>query len=105
VHDPVAWQGQVLVSDPERAALAGIMALGLHDTFRHLNPDLRAFTWWDYRAAAFRRDHGLRIDHILASTPLLGACRACRVELDLRRAERPSDHAPVLLELDAAALA
>jgi exodeoxyribonuclease-3 len=105
VHDPAAWQGQVLVSDAERAALADIAALGLHDTFRHLNPDTQAFTWWDYRAAGFRRNHGLRIDHILASAPVLAACRACRVELDVRRAERPSDHAPLLLELDDAATA
>lgn len=100
VHDPAAWQGQVLVSDAERAALADIAALGLHDTFRSLNPGTQAFTWWDYRAAGFRRNQGLRIDHILASAPVLASCRACRVELDVRRAERPSDHAPLLLELD-----
>ncbi len=105
VHDPVAWEGQVLVSPAERQALAGIGALGLSDTFRHLNPDQQAFTWWDYRAAGFRRNHGLRIDHILASAPLLPACRACRVEIKLRRAERPSDHAPLLLELDDATAA
>lgn len=99
VHDPAAWQGQVLVSEAERAALAEIAALGLRDTFRHLNPDTQAFTWWDYRAAGFRRNQGLRIDHILASAPVLEACRACRVEIDVRRAERPSDHAPLLLEL------
>lgn len=105
VHDPVAWQGQVLVSDAERAALAAIAALGLHDTFRHLNPATQAFTWWDYRAAGFRRNQGLRIDHILASAPLLAACRACGVEIDVRRVDRPSDHAPLLLELDDAAMA
>jgi exodeoxyribonuclease-3 len=104
VHDPVAWQGQVLVSPPERQALAAILSLGLHDTFRRLNPDTQAFTWWDYRAGGFRRNHGLRIDHVLASTALLPACRACQVDLDVRRAERPSDHAPVLLELDEALL-
>jgi exodeoxyribonuclease-3 len=104
VHDPKAWEGQVLVSGPERDALAGIAALGLADTFRSLNPDQQAFTWWDYRAAGFRRNNGLRIDHILASAPVLRACRACRVEIDLRRAERPSDHAPLLLELDGDAL-
>ena len=104
VHDPTAWEGQVLVSPAERAALAGIEALGLTDTFRHLNPDQQAFTWWDYRAAGFRRNNGLRIDHILASAPVLAACRACRVEVELRRAERPSDHAPLLLDLDGQAL-
>lgn len=104
VHDPAAWAGQVLVSPPEREALAGITALGLTDTFRSLNPDQQAFTWWDYRAAGFRRNNGLRIDHILASAPVLAACRACRVEVELRRAERPSDHAPLLLDLDGQAL-
>lgn len=104
VHDPAAWEGQVLVSPAERQALAGIEALGLVDTFRHLNPGQQAFTWWDYRAAGFRRNHGLRIDHILASVPVLPACRAGRVEIDLRRAERPSDHAPLLLDLDGEAL-
>jgi exodeoxyribonuclease-3 len=104
VHDPVAWQGQVLVSPPERDALDAILSLGLHDTFRELNPDLQAFTWWDYRAGGFRRNHGLRIDHVLVSTALLPACRVCHVDLEVRRAERPSDHAPVLLELDEALL-
>lgn len=99
VHDPAAWQGQVLVSPPERAAFAELAALGLHDTFRWLYPTEQAFTWWDYRAGAFRRNHGLRIDHILVSSPLLATCRACRVEIDLRRTEQPSDHAPLLLQL------
>lgn len=105
VHDPAAWEGQVLVSPAERAAFVDLKALGLHDMYRRLNPQVQAFTWWDYRAAAFRRNQGLRIDHILATQPLLAASRACRVEIDLRRGERPSDHAPVVLELDAAALA
>ena len=100
VHDPVAWEGQVLVSPAERAALGGIEALGLYDTFRCLNPDLQAFTWWDYRGGGFRRNQGLRIDHILASAPVLQSCRACRVDTTLRRGERPSDHAPLVLELD-----
>ena len=104
VHDPVAWQGQVLVSPLEREALDAILSLGLHDTFRRLHPDTQAFTWWDYRAGGFRRNHGLRIDHVLVSAPLLPACRACRIDLDVRRAERPSDHAPVLLDLDDTAL-
>lgn len=104
VHDPAAWEGQVLVSPAEREALAGITALGLEDTFRRLNPAEQVFTWWDYRGAGFRRNNGLRIDHILASAPVMAACRACRVEIDMRRLERPSDHAPLLLELDAAAL-
>ncbi len=100
VHDPAAWQGQVLVSEAERAAFAELSALGLNDAFRQLYPAEQAFTWWDYRAAAFRRNQGLRIDHILVSLPLLAGCRACRVEIELRRGERPSDHAALLLELD-----
>ena len=104
VHDPAAWEGQVLVSPPERAALGAILSLGLHDTFRRLYPDTQAFTWWDYRAGGFRRNHGLRIDHVLVSAPLLAACRSCRIDLDVRRAERPSDHAPVLLDIDDTAL-
>lgn len=104
VHDPAAWEGQVLVSPAERAAFVQLVSLGLHDTYRHLNPQTQAFTWWDYRAAAFRRNQGLRIDHILATQPVLAASRACRVEIDLRRSERPSDHAPLVLELDPAAI-
>ena len=100
VHDPVAWDGQVLVSPAEREALDGLTALGLHDAFRALNPDMQAFTWWDYRAAAFRRNQGLRIDHLLVSGAVREVCRSCRVEMDVRRLERPSDHAPVVLELD-----
>jgi exodeoxyribonuclease-3 len=100
VHDPAAWQGQVLVSASERQALDALLALGLHDTFRALNPNLQAFTWWDYRAGGFRRNRGLRIDHLLVSPMLRPACRACRVDIEVRRAERPSDHAPVLLEID-----
>ncbi len=100
VHDPAAWQGQVLVSPAERAAFAELAGLGLHDAFRALHPAQQAFTWWDYRGAGFRRNHGLRIDHILVSSPLLDDCRDCQVELELRRAERPSDHAPLLLQLD-----
>jgi exodeoxyribonuclease-3 len=100
VHDPAAWEGQVLVSPPEREALDAILSLGLRDTFRELNPDLQAFTWWDYRAGGFRRNHGLRIDHVLVSPALWPACRACSVDLEARRAERPSDHAPVLLDID-----
>lgn len=105
VHDPAAWEGQVLVSPAERAAFVELVSLGLHDTYRHLNPQTQAFTWWDYRAAAFRRNQGVRIDHILATQPVLAASRACRVEMDLRRGERPSDHAPLVLELDPAAIA
>jgi exodeoxyribonuclease-3 len=98
VHDPQAWQGQVLFSKPERAALAGLFALGLKDSFRLFEQAEASFSWWDYRQGAFRRNRGLRIDHILASPELAGVCRVCRIDVEPRRAERPSDHAPVIAE-------
>ena len=98
VHDPAAWAGQVLCSEPERAAFRRLLALGLQDTFRLFPQEDRSFSWWDYRAAAFRRNLGLRIDHILASPALAATCAACRVDKAPRRLERPSDHAPVIAE-------
>jgi exodeoxyribonuclease-3 len=99
VHDPAAWAGQVLCSVPERDAFRGLIALGLTDSFRRFPQPERSFTWWDYRMNAFRRKMGLRIDHILLSTPLAETCTACRVDISLRGLERPSDHAPVIAEL------
>jgi exodeoxyribonuclease-3 len=98
VHDPAAWAGQVLCSEPERTAFRHLLALGLQDTFRLFPQEDQSFSWWDYRAAAFRRNLGLRIDHILASPALAAACTACRVDKAPRRLERPSDHAPVIAE-------
>ncbi len=100
VHDPKAWEGSVLVSPAERAAFAALRQLGLHDAFRLFEQADRSFSWWDYRMAAFRRNLGLRIDHILLSPPLAGQCRACWIDTAPRRLERPSDHAPVVAELD-----
>jgi len=100
VHDPAEWQGMVLCSEPERAAFRGLLALGLCDTFRHLEQGDGFFSWWDYRAAAFRRNRGLRIDHILASRELCERCTSCHVDKGPRRLERPSDHAPVVAEFD-----
>jgi exodeoxyribonuclease-3 len=96
VHDPVAWQGKILCSDDERAALARITDLGLADTFRLFEQPENSFSWWDYRAAGFRRNLGLRIDLILASATLRDACSACSIDKEPRRLERPSDHAPVI---------
>lgn len=96
VHDPVAWQGKILCSDDERAALARITDLGLADTFRLFEQPEKSFSWWDYRAAGFRRNLGLRIDLILASATLRDACSACSIDKEPRRLERPSDHAPVM---------
>ena len=98
VHDPDAWAGQVLCSEPERAAFRQLLQLGLRDTFRLFPQDAKSFSWWDYRAAAFRRNLGLRIDHILASPTLAATCAACRVDKTPRKLERPSDHAPVVAE-------
>ncbi len=98
VHDPAAWAGQVLCSEPERTAFRHLLALGLQDTFRLFPQEDQSFSWWDYRAAAFRRNLGLRIDHILASPALAAACTACRVDKTPRGWERPSDHAPVIAE-------
>ena len=99
VHDPKAWEGQVLVSEPEREAFRALLAIGLADGFRLFQQAPASFTWWDYRMNAFRRKMGLRIDHILLSPPLAADCRACRVDATVRALERPSDHAPVIAEL------
>ena len=99
VHDPEAWRGQVLVSDAERAAFARLRDLGFVDAFRLFEQPEKAFSWWDYRMAAFRRNLGLRIDHALLSPALAPQCRGCTIDVEPRRLERPSDHAPVLCEL------
>ena len=100
VHDPEALAGQIHCSDAERAALTRIEALGLRDTLRLFEQPERAFSWWDYRANAFRRDLGLRIDLVLASERLAADCRGCRIDVGPRRNERPSDHAPVMAEFE-----
>lgn len=99
VHDPKEWEGSVLVSQPEREALAKILELGLNDSFRMLHPHEQAFSWWDYRAAGFRRNRGLRIDHVFLSHPLQSQCTASEIDAEPRRSERPSDHAPVWVNL------
>jgi exodeoxyribonuclease-3 len=99
VHDPAAWAGQVLFSEPERAALGRLFELGFADAFRLFDQPERSFSWWDYRMNAFRRKMGLRIDHILLAPELAGAARACAIDIEPRKLERPSDHAPVICEL------
>ncbi|MCB5185552.1 exodeoxyribonuclease III [Methylobacillus gramineus] len=99
VHDPAAWIGQVLVSEPERHAFQGLSALGLHDSFRLFDQEEASFSWWDYRMAGFRRNLGMRIDHILVSTPLVNQCTRSWIDKEPRKLERPSDHTPVVLEL------
>ena len=98
VHDPDAWHERILCSTPEREALGRMLELGMKDTFRLFPQEEKSFSWWDYRAAAFRRNMGLRIDLILASHALAGQCTACHIDKAPRRLERPSDHTPVLAE-------
>jgi len=100
VHDPAAWEGHVLFSEPERAALRELMALNLKDGFRLFEQPEHSYTWWDYRMNAFRRKMGLRIDHILLSPALAACCTSCTIDVEPRRLERPSDHAPVYADLD-----
>ena len=99
VYEPKLWRNQVLFSEPEREALAKLLALGLVDLFRRFTPDAGHYTWWDYRAGAFRRNQGLRIDHILASPLLAARAKSCVIDREPRGREKPSDHAPVVAEL------
>ena len=96
VHDPEEWRGKVLFSEPEHAALKALTDLGLEDTFRRFPQDEQVFSWWDYRMNNFKRNRGLRIDLVLASPALATQCTASRVDVEPRRWERPSDHAPVV---------
>ena len=100
VHDPKRWEGQIHVSAPERAALAQLMQLGFADAFRLFEQPERLYSWWDYRLAAFQRNWGLRIDLVLLASELARRCTACTIDLGPRKRERPSDHAPVLAEID-----
>lgn len=99
VHDPAAWEGNALVSPPERAAFFRLAALGLKDAYRLFTQPENGYSWWDYRQAAFRRDMGLRIDHILLSEPLSKKCTGCTIDRAPRSWPQPSDHAPVIAEL------
>jgi exodeoxyribonuclease III len=102
VFDPAAYVGQTHVTRPERTALARLQALGLHDVVRERWPDERVFTYWDYRAGMFPRDLGMRIDLILASPPVAARVRAAWVDRQARKGTGPSDHAPVIADLDEA---
>jgi exodeoxyribonuclease-3 len=101
VHDPALWRGQIMCSENERAAFREWLSLGLKDTFRLFEQPEKTFTWWDYRQLAFPKNHGLRIDHILLTPELAAKCTACRVDRPMRKGEKPSDHAPVIVELSA----
>lgn len=99
VHDPQTWEGNVLVSPHERQAFRELLKLGLKDSFRLFEQPEKSFSWWDYRMNAFRRNLGLRIDHILLSSALASVCKSSTIDTKPRQAERPSDHAPVLAEI------
>lgn len=101
VHDPEAWHEKILCSTPEREALGRILDLGFEDSFRRFEQPDNTFSWWDYRAAAFRRGLGLRIDLILASAKLAETCTSSSVDVEPRRLDRPSDHAPVVATFEA----
>lgn len=98
-HDPAAWIGQVLVSPVERLAFQNLLQLGLHDSFRLFEQAEKSFSWWDYRMMGFRRNFGMRIDHILVSDLLKPRCLSAYIDKFPRKLERPSDHTPVVLEI------
>jgi len=100
VHDPKEWEGCVLVSQPERDEFEKLLSNNMIDCFRIFNNGGGYFSWWDYRAASFRRDRGGRIDHILASKITSELCKACYIDKNPRKLERPSDHTPVVAEFD-----
>jgi exodeoxyribonuclease-3 len=99
VHDPKAWEGQNLVSPPERDAFQELLKLGFTDSFRLFEQAPKTYSWWDYRMMGFRRNAGMRIDHILLSEALKEQCRASIVDKEPRTWEQPSDHAPVIAEI------
>lgn len=98
VHDPDRWKDKIICSTAERELFNQLLDLGFIDSFRKLNPEANEYSWWDYRAQMFRRNLGLRIDHILASDPLMQSCTSSTIDKAPRALERPSDHAPVIAE-------
>lgn len=100
VHDPRLWRGRVLVSDAERAALEEIKEWGFVDAFRLQTSAGGHYSWWDYRGGSFRRNEGLRIDHILVTESLAARLRRAWIDIEPRRWERPSDHTPVVAEFE-----
>ncbi|MCM5680232.1 exodeoxyribonuclease III [Schlegelella sp. S2-27] len=101
VHDPAAWAGQIHCTDEEREHFRQLIGLGLHDAFRLFEQPPKCWSWWDYRNLAFRKNQGLRIDHILVSEALKARVSACEIDKAPRKNERPSDHAPVMVTLRA----
>ncbi|MBS1170464.1 MAG: xth [Burkholderiaceae bacterium] len=99
VYDPAAWQGSVLVSEPERAAFRQLQQIGLQDAFRLFEQPEKTYSWWDYRQLGFQKNRGLRIDHILLSDPLAKRCTSCIIDRAPRKWPQPSDHAPVVAKI------
>ena len=99
VYDPKAWEGQVLCSGPERDAFRALVGLGLSDSFRLFEQADKSYSWWDYRMNGFRRNLGLRIDHILLTSGLAARCITSRIDVEPRKLDRPSDHAPVIADI------
>ncbi len=97
-HDPAAWEGDILVSPRERDAFQEMLSLGLTDSFRMYDQPEKSFSWWDYRMGGFRRNRGMRIDHILITEALKPLCKSSYIDKEPRMLERPSDHTPVVLE-------
>ena len=99
VYDPIVWSGQIHCTPEERAHFQQLCGLGLSDAFRLFEQAPKSWSWWDYRNLAFRKNQGLRIDHILVSDALKSRAAACEIDKAPRKNERPSDHAPVILTL------
>ena len=99
VYDPEAWRGKIHCTDEERAHFRALLGMGLVDAFRLFEQPPKSWSWWDYRNLAFRRNQGLRIDHILVSEALKASVASCAIDKAPRKNERPSDHAPVMVEL------
>ena len=101
VYDPEEWRDKILCSVPERQALAALMASGLRDAFRHFTAEGGHYTYWDFYTRGFQRGNGLRIDHILMSDSALAQCTAVEIDVEARKGEKPSDHAPVIATVGA----
>lgn len=99
VHDPKAWAGQVLCSEEERSRFKALLNLGLTDSFRLFEQAEKTYSWWDYRMLGFQKNKGLRIDHVLLSTPLAAHCTASTIDRAPRKWEKPSDHAPAVARI------
>jgi len=102
VHAPEAWRNQTLCSEPERAAFELLLAQGYTDSFRAMHPDRQAFSWWDYRMLGFQKNRGLRIDHWLMNHVAYAKCTSVEIDREARKGDDPSDHAPIICEIDQA---